>query len=138
MPNSKSRAAEIEIYTNCISEDGSLEWALECLRDPESSFVIDMDYDTIDDLAIDLYDQDNVFLFTFGDYGVDFHLMFVSWEKAHWIDDPDGVSNLEKMYGEEGTNYFTLHTKNKIHSFSESTPFGDDRSYDGAVERVRN
>ena len=140
MPNIKSIAAEIKIYKNCISDyfgclESALESALDCLSDSESSFIIDKRYNSIEELVIDLYDQDNVYLFTSGSYDINWDLISEEWDKADWVDSPNEVSHLEEMYGEEGTNYYKLFTRNKIHSFSEITPFGEGKDYNGAELR---
>jgi hypothetical protein len=135
MSKIKSRAAYIEIYKNCINDEGCLETALECLRDSESTFIIDKKYHSIEELVIDLFDQDNVYLFTNGSYDINWDLIFEDFEESDNADNSDEHSNYEEAYGEEGTNSYILYTKNKINRFYETTPFGDGKSYEGAELR---
>jgi hypothetical protein len=57
-------------------------------------------------------ETDNVIVF---DYDIDY--CFTEFERGDWSDYPD------TDYGEEGHNYYEIHTKNYIHTFSHMMPF---------------
>ena len=45
--------------------------------------------------------------------------VFTKFVRGDWSDYPD------TDYGEEGHNYYEIHTKNYIHLFSKMMPFGE-------------
>jgi hypothetical protein len=53
-----------------------------------------------------------------------FDMFLVDSEGGDWFDDNEDHNALEAEYGDEGYDYYEIHTKNKIHDFECCKPFG--------------
>ena len=50
-------------------------------------------------------------------------LCFSEFERGDWTEEGEARDQVEDTYGEEGYNYYEIHTKNYIHTFSHMMPF---------------
>ena len=57
------------------------------------------------------------------------------FEEGDWSEDNEGHEMMEDEYGEEGTQYYSIYTKNQIHTFSEDRPFSDGVDYVKSTSR---
>jgi len=60
------------------------------------------------------------------------------FERGDWSEENDARDNCEDEYGEEGTDYYYIYSKNLSHVFSKQAPFGVDLDYSGSVARENN
>ena len=67
-------------------------------------------------------------------FGFDYEIdeVFTEFVRGDWSDYPD------TDYGEEGHNYYEIHTKNYIHIFSKMMPFGEHFTLCGSDKKNNN
>ena len=98
---------------------------LEELRNPVHNFTLTEPVDSIEALLTQLYNTDNISLFTCGWVCIDYDLLEEGFEET---DDDFGLGeddyDPQDDYGEIGVKYHRLMTLNKYHIFTEETPFG--------------
>ena len=108
-----------------LFENYELEDLLVELRNPESKFTLSEPVESKESLLTELYQEDNIYLFTCGRIDIDYEELFVDWEETDedfGLDEDD--YDPQDDYGEIGKNYYKLNTEFLCHTFIKETPFG--------------
>jgi hypothetical protein len=108
-----------------LFENYELEDLLVELRNPESKFTLSEPVESKESLLTELYQVDNIYLFTCGRIDIDYEELFVDWEETDedfGLDEDD--YDPQDDYGEIGKNYYKLNTECFCHTFIKETPFG--------------
>jgi hypothetical protein len=119
-------AKYISLFTNWDFEELLVE-----LRKPEINFTLTDPVDSKEALLTQLYNADNISLFTCGWMGIDYDSLEEWFEKT---DDDFGLGeddyDPQDDYGEIGVTSYRLMTLNEYHIFTKEMPFGEEEYED--------
>ena len=63
---------------------------------------------------------------------------FREFERGDWSDEGESREIFEYSYGESGTNYYEIQTKNLIHTFSHIMPFAEHFNFCGSEKKKKH
>ena len=118
------------LYSEDYDTDFEEEWFIEEINDINTQFKLNLPIskDSFRLIVEEIYNNNNVELLNYiiidpGRFDWDTYISEYSFERGDWFDDNEEHEELEEQYGEEGTDYYSIETKNKQVIYSKLRHF---------------
>jgi hypothetical protein len=118
------------LYSDNYESDIEDNWFIEEINNINNQFNLNfpISNDSVKLIVEEIYNNDNVDLLSYvilGKYGFDWdeNACEYEFERGDWFDDNEEHEYYEEQYGEEGTDYYSMETKNKKVIYSKLRHF---------------